>query len=234
MSFHINAKTNEIAETVLISGDPLRMKYMANVFLEEVLCFNETRGMFGYTGFYKGKRVSMLGTGMGISSTAIYVHELVKSYNVKNVIRVGTLGAIQSDLAIGDLVLAQSASSDSNVNRLFFEGLDFAPTANFELLQSAFKITQENKFNTIVGSIFSTDTFYGVDENRWEKWTAHGIVGVEMETSVLYTLAARFGIKALAILSVSDNIITGTSALPDVREKAFTNMFKVALETLEG
>ena len=153
MSFHINAKTNEIAETVLISGDPLRMKYMANVFLEEVLCFNETRGMFGYTGFYKGKRVSMLGTGMGISSTAIYVHELVKSYNVKNVIRVGTLGAIQSDLVIGDLVLAQSASSDSNVNRLFFEGLDFAPTANFELLQGAFKITQENKFNTFFSII---------------------------------------------------------------------------------
>lgn len=233
MSFHIEAKPGEIGETVLISGDPIRIKHMAGIFLEDAFCFNEIRGMYGYTGSYKGKRVSMLGTGMGIPTTAVFVHELAKNYGIKSVIRVGTMGAMQEDLNIGDLVLAQSASTDSNVNRLYFNGLDFAPAANFELLQKAFRVARENQYKTSVGSIFSTDTFYDPNENRWEKWIAHGNLGVEMETSVLYTLAARYNIKALSILSVSDNLITGSSALPDVRETAFTKMFELGLEVAE-
>lgn len=233
MSFHINAKPDEIAETVLISGDPIRVKHMAHLFLDDAFCFNEIRGMFGYTGFYKGKRVSMLGTGMGIPTTAVFVHELAKNYAVKNVIRVGTMGAMQPDLNIGDLVLAQSVSTDSNVNRLFFDGMDFSPAANFELLQNALRVARENKYKTSVGTIFSTDTFYDPNENRWQKWIAHGNLGVEMETSVIYTLAARYKMKALSILSVSDNLIDGSSALPDTRETAFTKMFELALEITE-
>lgn len=233
MSFHINAKAGEIAETVLISGDPIRIKHMADLYFEDAFCFNEIRGMLGYTGLYKGKRVSMLGTGMGIPSTAVFLHELAKNYAVKTVIRAGTMGAMQTDLKIGDLVLAQSASTDSNVNRLYFDGLDFAPAANFQLLQNAFRVAREKKYKTRVGTIFSTDTFYDPNEKRWQKWIAHGNLGVEMETSVLYTLAARYNMKALSILSVSDNLVTGTSALPDIRETAFTNMFEVALEIAE-
>jgi len=230
MSFHINAQPGDVANTVLISGDPLRIKHMASVFLEDAFCFNEIRGMLGYTGLYKGKRVSMLGTGIGIPSTALFLHELAKNYNVKTVIRVGTMGAMQPNLAIGDIVLALSASSDSNVNRLYFDGLDFAPTADFDLLQKAYSTAKEKNYKTFVGPVFSTDTFYSDDVKRWNKWINHGNLGVEMETSILYTLAARFNMKALSILSVSDNIVTGTSALPDVRETVFTNMFTVALE----
>lgn len=233
MSFHIAAKPGEIADTVLISGDPLRIKHMAELFLEDAFCFNEIRGMFGYTGFYKGKRVSMMGTGIGIPTTSLFIHELATNYNVKNIIRVGTIGAMQPDLAIGDLILAMSASNDSNVNRLYFNNLDFAPTANFDLLQKAHFAAAQHNFTTKVGSVFSTDMFYGEDENRWRKWMAHGILGVEMETSAVYTLAAKFNIKALSILSVSDNIVTGKSALPDVRETAFSNMFTVALQIAE-
>jgi len=233
MSFHIGAKPGEIADTVLISGDPLRIKHMAELFLKDAICFNEIRGMLGYTGFYKGKRVSMMGTGIGIPSTQLFIHELVTNYHVKCIIRVGTLGAMRPDLAIGDLVLAMSASSDSNVNRIYFEGLDFAPTADFDLLHKAHTAAQKHKFKAVAGSVFSTDTFYDTHENRWQKWQAHNILGVEMETSALYTMAAKFNVKALSILSVSDNIVTHTSALPDVRETAFTNMFTVALEIAE-
>ncbi len=233
MSLHIAAKPGDIADTVLISGDPLRIKHMAELFLEDAFCFNDIRGMLGYTGFYKGKRVSMMGTGIGIPTTTLFVHELASSYDVKNIIRVGTMGAMQSDLEIGDLVLAMSASSDSSMNRLYFDGLDFAPTANFQLLQKAVAVAHDNTFATRVGSIFSTDSFYSEQENRWEKWIAHGTLGVEMETSALYTLAAKFKMKALSILSVSDNLVTGTSATANVRETAFSNMFRVALEIAE-
>ncbi len=233
MSFHIAAKPDQIAETVLISGDPLRIKHMAETFLDDAFCFNEIRGMLGYTGFYKGKRVSMMGTGMGIPTTSIYLYELAVNYGIKNVIRVGTMGAMVNSLEIGHLVLAMSASSDSNINRISFEGLDYAPTANFELLSKAYQNAQTNKIPTTVGSIFSTDVFYGTQENRWDNWIEHGILGVEMETSAIYTLAAKHNIKALSILSVSDNIITGESALPDLRETSFKDMFRVALEIAE-
>jgi len=233
MSFHIAAKPDQIAKTVLISGDPLRIKHMAETFLEDAFCFNEIRGMLGYTGFYKGKRVSMMGTGMGIPTTSLFLHELAVNYKIENVIRVGTMGAMVKNLDLGHLVLAMSASSDSNVNRITFNGLDYAPTANYELLSKAYNFTQNQNMPTTVGSIFSTDIFYGTQENRWDTWIEHGILGVEMETSAIYTLAAKHNIKALSILSVSDNIATGESALPDVRETNFKDMFKVALEIAE-
>ena len=233
MSLHISAAVGEIAETVLISGDPLRIKHMADVFLEECVCFNEIRGMYGYTGLYKGTRVSMMGTGIGIPTTSLFLHELAVNYGIKNVIRVGTMGAMVSDLELGNLVLAKSASTDSNVNRIEFNGLDYAPTADFDLLSRAFAVAKSRKFNTTVAQVFSTDSFYSDQPNRWQKWIEHGIVGVEMETAALYTLAAKHNIKALAILSVSDNILSGSSSSAEERETAFQDMFKIALEIAE-
>lgn len=230
MNFHLAAKPGEIAETVFISGDPLRIRHMANTLLTDVFCFNEIRGAFGYTGFYRGKRVSMLGTGIGIPTTALYINELATNFEVKNIIRVGTMGGMKPDLDIGHIVLAMSASTDSNTNNITFGGLNYAPTANFDLLENAANTCRKNGFTHHIGQVFSTDSFYSDLPNRWDKWIEHGILGVEMETSVLYTLAAKFGIRALSILSVSDNLITEISALPEVREKQFKDMFEVALE----
>jgi purine-nucleoside phosphorylase len=230
MNFHLAAKPGEVAETVFISGDPLRIRHMANMLLTDVFCFNEIRGALGYTGNYQGKRVSMLGTGIGIPTTALYINELATNYTVKNIIRVGTMGGMKPDLDIGDIVLAMSASTDSNTNNITFGGLNYAPTASFDLLEKAVSACRKNGFSHHVGQVFSTDSFYSDMPNRWDKWIEHGILGVEMETSVLYTMAAKFGIKALSILSVSDNLVNQTSALPDVREKQFVEMFEVALE----
>jgi purine-nucleoside phosphorylase len=203
---------------------------MANMLLTDVFCFNEIRGALGYTGNYQGKRVSMLGTGIGIPTTALYINELATNYTVKNIIRVGTMGGMKPDLDIGDIVLAMSASTDSNTNNITFGGLNYAPTASFDLLEKAVSACRKNGFSHHVGQVFSTDSFYSDMPNRWDKWIEHGILGVEMETSVLYTMAAKFGIKALSILSVSDNLVNQTSALPEVREKQFVEMFEVALE----
>jgi purine-nucleoside phosphorylase len=230
MNFHLAAKPGEVAETVFISGDPLRIRHMANMLLTDVFCFNEIRGALGYTGNYQGKRVSMLGTGIGIPTTALYINELATNYTVKNIIRVGTMGGMKPDLDIGDIVLAMSASTDSNTNNITFGGLNYAPTASFDLLEKAVSACRKNGFSHHVGQVFSTDSFYSDMPNRWDKWIEHGILGVEMETSVLYTMAAKFGIKALSILSVSDNLVNQTSALPEVREKQFVEMFEVALE----
>jgi purine-nucleoside phosphorylase len=233
MSLHIGAAVGEIAETVLISGDPLRIKHMASLFLDECVCFNEIRGMYGYTGFYKGKRVSMMGTGIGIPTTILYLNELATDYNVKNVIRVGTIGAMVPELELGDLILAKSASTDSNINRIEFNGLDYAPTADFELLSRALSAAKQYNLNTTVAQVFSTDSFYSSQPNRWQKWIEHGIVGVEMETAALYTLAAKHNMKALAILTVSDNILSGSNSSTNNRETALKDMFKIALETAE-
>lgn len=230
MNFHLAAKPGDIADTVLISGDPLRIRHMANVMLEDAFCFNEIRGAFGYTGTYKGKRVSMLGTGIGMPTTALYIHELATNFGVKNIIRAGTMGAMRPELEIGQIILAMSASTDSNLNNITFSGLNYAPTSNFELLEKAVSACRRKGLAPHIGQIFSTDSFYSDQPNRWAKWIEHGILGVEMETSVLYTLAAKFAIKALSILSVSDNLITQTSASPEVREKQFVEMFEVALE----
>ncbi len=230
MSLHIEAKSGEIAETILLPGDPLRAKHVAELFLEDVVCYNKVRAMYGYTGTYKGKRVSIQGTGMGMPTVGIYVEELISSYNVQNLIRVGTCGAIQEDLNIGQVILATRASGDSGANMLYFKGMDFAPTANFSLLNQAFQRAQELEIDTLQGSIFSTDTFYEDYPNRWDIWSRHGILAIEMESQILYTLAARHRRKALSILTISDNIVTGKSSSAQEREQSYTDMMKIALE----
>jgi len=230
MSLHIGARKGDIAETVLIPGDPLRAKFVAENLLEKATCYNEVRGMLGFTGTYKGKRISIQGTGMGIPSTSIYVNELISEYGVKNIMRVGTCGSIKADIKLGEVILAMSASSDSSVNRFQFGGMDYAPTADFSLLQKAWQAAKTLGINVHVGGVFSTDTFYSSQPNRWDLWAAHGILGAEMETAVLYTLAAKFNVKALTILTVSDNIITEEYTTAKEREQSFTGMMRIALE----
>ncbi|PKR85823.1 purine-nucleoside phosphorylase [Heyndrickxia camelliae] len=230
MSVHIGAKENEIAETVLLPGDPLRAKYIAETFLEQVTCYNEVRNMFGYTGTYKGKRVSVQGTGMGVPSISIYVNELMQSYNVQNLIRVGTCGAIQKDVKVRDVIIAMTASTDSQMNRLTFGGIDYAPTANFELLKKAYDRGLEKGLNLKVGSVFTADMFYN-DNADHEKWAKYGILAIEMETAALYTLAAKYNRKALSILTVSDHILTGEETSAEERQLTFNDMIEVALES---
>jgi len=231
MSIHINAKENEIAETILLPGDPLRAKYIAENFLENAVCYNEVRNMFGYTGTYKGKRISVQGTGMGIPSISIYITELMQSYNVQNLIRVGTCGAIQKDVKVRDVILAMSASHDSNINRKMFGTMDFAPTANFELLKNAYDAGVAKGLNLKVGNVFSADLFYD-DHAEHEKWAQFGILAVEMETAALYTLAAKYGRKALSILTVSDHILTGEATTAEERQTTFNDMIEVALDSV--
>ncbi|MDX1476180.1 MAG: purine-nucleoside phosphorylase [Saprospiraceae bacterium] len=229
MSLHLEAKPGQIAETVLLPGDPLRARHVAETLLEDAECYNRVRGMFGYTGTYQGQRVSIQGSGMGMPSLGIYVNELLNEYGVKQLVRVGTCGAIQQKLKIGQVILAMSASGDSNVNQLFFGGKDFAATADFSLLMKAYQTAQDLGIPTLQGSIFSTDIFYDGDPHRWDKWTQHGVLAVEMETKMLYTLAARFGARALSVVTVSDNILTGEAASAEEREQSFTDMMHIAL-----
>ena len=229
-SIHLEAKIGDIAETILLPGDPMRAKHVADNLLEDAFCYNRVRGMYGFTGFYNGKRVSIQGTGMGMGSTAIYVNELINTYQVKNLIRVGTCGSIQKDLGVGEVILAMSASGDSGANRNYFNDLHYAATADFDLLLRAYQAAQRLGVKTHQGRIFSTDTFYDDTPSRWAKWEKHGILGVEMETQILYTIARRLGAKALSILTVSDNIRTGASASSIEREQSYTDMMKIAFE----
>ncbi|MBC2097484.1 purine-nucleoside phosphorylase [Listeria booriae] len=230
MSIHIEAKQGEIAETILLPGDPLRAKYIAETFLEDVICFNEVRNMFGYTGTYKGKRVSVMGTGMGVPSISIYVNELIQSYDVKNLIRVGTMGAIQKDVKVRDVVIAQAASTDSQVNRNTFAGVDFAPVADFDLLKNAYDAGVEKGLAMRVGNVFSSDRFYNEQLDK-QQLADHGVLGIEMEAAALYTIAQKFGRKALAILTVSDHIFTGEETTAEERQTTFNDMIVVALES---
>jgi purine-nucleoside phosphorylase len=229
-SLHLEAKVGDIAETVLLPGDPLRAKYVADNFLDEAFCYNNVRGMLGFTGFYKGKRVSIQGSGMGMGSIAIYVNELIKDYNVKNLIRVGTCGTFHEHMKLGQVVLAMSASGDSDANSLYFKGMHYAATADFDLLLKAYQTAKELKINTLQGTIFSTNSFYDDNPNRWDIWKKQGILGVEMESQILYTLAKRFDTKALSIVTVSDNIITKESSSAKERETSFNDMMRIALE----
>lgn len=229
-TIHIGAKVGDIAETVLLPGDPLRAKYVADTFLEDAVLYNNVRGMLGFTGYYKGNRVSVQGTGMGMGSLAIYVHELINGYKVKNLIRVGTCATIQENISLRQIILAMSASGDSDANSLYFKGMHYAATADFDLLMKAHKVAQELNIKTFQGPIFSTNTFYDEDPNRWDIWRKHGVLGVEMESQMLFTLAKRFSAKALSILTVSDNIITGEATSALEREQSFKDMMKIALE----
>ena len=233
MSVHIGAKAGQIAETILLPGDPMRAKYFAENLLEDAVCFNQVRGMLGYTGTYQGKRVSVMGSGMGIPSISIYVNELISDYGVKRLIRVGTCGALQPDLKIGDVLLAQAVSTDSQTNRLRFGGQDYAPFASFDLLYKAYQAAREKDIPVRVGGILSGDTFYLEPADWWKVWADHGIMAVEMEASALYTLAAKFKVDALAIATVSDSLVTHERASSQQREQGFSRMAKLALELAE-
>ncbi|RFU66437.1 purine-nucleoside phosphorylase [Peribacillus saganii] len=229
MSVHIGAKENEIAETVLLPGDPLRAKYIAETFLENPKLYNEVRNMFGYTGTYKGKQISVQGTGMGVPSISIYIHELMQSYNVQNLIRVGTCGAIQKDVKVRDVILAMSASTDSQINRLTFGGVDYAPTADFELLKKAYDAGVAKGLQLKVGNVFTADSFYN-ENSDLEKWARYQILAIEMETAALYTLAAKYNRKAISVLTVSDHILTGEETSAEERQTTFNEMIEVALD----
>ncbi|MEC2078096.1 purine-nucleoside phosphorylase [Metabacillus fastidiosus] len=229
MSVHIGAKENEIAETILLPGDPLRAKYIAETFLEDVICYNEVRGMLGFTGTYKGERISVQGTGMGVPSISIYINELMQSYGVQQLIRVGTCGAIQKDVKVRDVILAMSASTDSQMNRVIFGPVDYAPTADFELLKKAYDAGIEKGLHLKAGNVFTADMFYN-DHSELEKWAKYGILAIEMETAALYTLAAKFNRKALSVLTVSDHILTGEETSAEERQTTFNEMITVALE----
>lgn len=229
MSIHINAKKGEIADTILLPGDPLRAKYIAETFLENVVQYNEVRNMFGYTGTYKGKRISVQGTGMGVPSISIYVTELMQEYDVQKLIRVGTCGAIQKDVKVRDVILAQGAATDSKMNEIIFNGIDYAPIANFDLLLKAYNAGKDAGLNIKVGNVFTADMFYG-EENQNEKLARYGVLAVEMESAALYTIAAKFGRQALSVLTVSDHIITGEVTTAEERQTTFNEMIEIALE----
>ena len=229
-SLHLGAEVGDIAETVLLPGDPLRAKHVAETMLDDVVCYSEVRGMLGFTGFYRGKRVSIQGSGMGMGSAAIYINELISTYKVKNIIRVGTCGALQKDTKLGEVIIAMSASGDCDANALYFKGMHYAATADFDLVHNAYLTAKKLNIKTLQGSVFSTNTFYDDVPDRWAIWEKHGILGVDMESQILFTLAKRLGAKALSLLTVSDNILTGESSSQLDREQSFNDMMKIAFE----
>ena len=230
MTVHIGAKPGGIAETVLMPGDPLRAKWAAETFLTSAKCVNEVRGMLGFTGEYKGNRVTIHGSGMGMPSLSIYANELIRDYGAKNLIRIGSAGAMQEHVRIRDIVIAMTSSTLSTPSRGFFKELSFAPCADFGLLRAAFASAESRDIRTHVGGIYSSDAFYDERPDLNEQMTRHGILAVEMEAAELYTVAARYGCKALAVLTISDHLITGDALPSEDREKSFGDMVENALE----
>ncbi|MBP7653708.1 purine-nucleoside phosphorylase [Candidatus Dependentiae bacterium] len=233
MSIHIGAKENEIAETVLMSGDPLRAKHIAENLLEKSVCYNQVRGMYGYTGYYKGKRVSVQGSGMGAPSIAIYANELVKEYKVKQIIRIGTCGSIQPEIKIKDVVLAMSASADFTLNDMRFNGMTYAPCADFGLLYKAYNSSVEKKIHTHIGNVLNTnDFYYDGGDIYWKRWAEYGVLAIDMESFALYTIASKNHVKALTLLTVSDSFITHEKASAEERQLAFIKMVDIALDII--
>ncbi|GAA0665756.1 MULTISPECIES: purine-nucleoside phosphorylase [Rheinheimera] len=227
---HIHAPEGAFAETVLMPGDPLRAKHIADTFLQDVVCVNTVRNMFGYTGTYQGKKVSVLGSGMGIPSMSIYATELVKFYGVKNIIRIGSCGGLPLDVKVRDVVIAMGASTDSNVNRNRLGGnLDFAALADYGLLERAVAAARAKNIDVKVGNLFTSDLFYNPDPTLFDRLEKYGVLGVEMEAAGLYGVAAEFGIKALAIMTVSDHIRTGEALSAELRQTSFNEMVEIAL-----
>ncbi|QCE43373.1 purine-nucleoside phosphorylase [Psychroserpens sp. NJDZ02] len=230
MSIHIGAQKGDVAETILLPGDPLRAKWIAETFFENPVCFNEIRGMLGYTGTYHGKRVSVMGTGMGVPSISIYAHELITQFGVKNLIRVGSAGSYQEHIKIRDVVLAMAASSNSGVNKLKFGGSDYAPTASFDLFQKAVETAKTKNIPIKAGNVFTSDEFYTDDFESYKKWSKFGVLCVEMETAGLYTVAAKHNVNALTICTISDSLVTGEKTTSKERETTFKEMIDIALE----
>lgn len=229
MSAHIDAKKNEIADTVLMPGDPLRAKWIAETFLDNAYCYSNIRGMLGYTGEFKGQRISIQGSGMGIPSAMIYYHELIKEYDVKRIIRVGTAGSYHEDVKIRDIILALSASTNSGINNAIFNDVSYAPTANFNLIMKAAQYAQEYNIPIKAGNVLSSDQYYDEDPLAYKKWAKYGVLCVEMEAAGLYTIAAKNNIEALAILTISDSLVTGEKCSFEERERTFEEMVKIAL-----
>lgn len=227
---HNSAIKGQIAETVLMPGDPLRAKFIAENFLSDVEQFNGVRNMFGYTGTYNGKKVSVMGSGMGCPSIGIYSYELIHMYGVKNLIRVGSCGAYDPKLKIYDIILAIGASTDSNYASQYNLPGTFSATASWELLSKAKKAADDNNIETTVGNIVSSDVFYHDDSEGWKNWLKMGCLAAEMESFALYCNASRAGVNALTILTVSDSIAHHTETTPEQREKGFKDMMKIALE----
>ncbi|MGZ5415756.1 MAG: purine-nucleoside phosphorylase [Nocardioides sp.] len=234
MSTHIGAAEGQIAPHVLMPGDPLRAKWIAETFLDDAECYSEVRGMLGYTGSYRGARVSVQGSGMGLPSLSIYVNELLREYGVRSIVRVGSCGALTEELALRDLVIASGACTDSSMNRIRFEGLDYAPVADYGLLRAAHDaaIARDLPVATKVGLIFSADSFYSPRPELTARMVDYGVLAVEMEASALYTLAAQHKAKALTICTVSDHIVTGEQTSSAEREQTFGHMVEIALEAM--
>lgn len=231
MSVHIGAKQGEIAETVLLPGDPLRAKYIAETYLEDVHCYNDVRGMYGFTGTYQGHRISVQGTGMGMPSAAIYCTELIQDYGVKHLIRVGTCGAISEDAHVRDVILAQGAATSSSMIKNVFPNYTFPATATFDLLHKAYQVSGELGVEVHVGNVVSDDVFYKDSLDDTFKLGRHGILAVEMEAAAIYYLAQKYHVDALAIMTVSDHLVTGEETTATERQTTFNDMIKIALNT---
>jgi purine-nucleoside phosphorylase len=233
MSVHIDARPGDIAEAVLLPGDPLRAQYIAETFLENAVCYNRVRGMLGFTGTWRGKKVSVQGTGMGVPSASIYIHELVNEFRARKLVRIGTCGALRPDIGLREVIIAQAACTDSSINRRVFGAVDFAPIADFGLMKLAHEIgSARSGLKPRVGNVFSSDLFYSDDNALYEKLARYGVLAVEMETAALYTLSAKFGTQALSLLTVSDSIATGEQTTPMERQTTFNDMIEIALETI--
>lgn len=230
MTIHIGAAAGDIAETVLLPGDPYRAKWAAETFLTDVRCVNETRGMLGFTGTWKGNPVTIQGSGMGMPSLSIYVNELIRDYDAKTLIRIGSCGGMQPQVKIRDLIIAMTASSISSPSSAIFREFNFAPSANWELISAAVTTAKRKNVHAHVGGIYSSDVFYSERADLDEQMVRHGILGVEMEAAELYTLAARYDRRALAVLTVSDHLQTGEALPASEREKSFSDMVEIALE----
>ncbi|MBO0847481.1 MAG: purine-nucleoside phosphorylase [Nocardioides sp.] len=229
MSIHLAASPGQIAPVVLMPGDPLRAKWIAETFLEDAQCYNNVRGMLGYTGNWQGRPVSVQGSGMGQPSLSIYANELFSEYDVQSVVRVGSCGALTDRLVLRDVVIASGACTDSSMNRIAFEGLDYAPVADFGLLRAAVDAAERRGTSVHVGLLFSSDSFYAARPELTARMVDYGVLAIEMEASALYTLAAKYGRKALAICTVSDHIVTGEQTTATEREQTFSDMVEIAL-----
>jgi len=227
---HNGAKKGDIAQTVLLPGDPLRAKFIAETFLENPVCYTTVRNMLGYTGTYKGKKISVQGTGMGVPSISIYVTELITEYGAENLVRIGTCGSMQTDVKLREVIMAQGSCTDSNVNRVRFNGLDYAPIADFGLMQRAWKAAEAKGITLKVGNILTSDSFYGDDPDSWKMWAAYNVLAAEMETTALYTIAAKYRKHALTLLTVSDSIVTHEATTAEERQTTFKSMMEIALE----
>nr|1VHJ_A Chain A, purine nucleoside phosphorylase [Vibrio cholerae]1VHJ_B Chain B, purine nucleoside phosphorylase [Vibrio cholerae]1VHJ_C Chain C, purine nucleoside phosphorylase [Vibrio cholerae]1VHJ_D Chain D, purine nucleoside phosphorylase [Vibrio cholerae]1VHJ_E Chain E, purine nucleoside phosphorylase [Vibrio cholerae]1VHJ_F Chain F, purine nucleoside phosphorylase [Vibrio cholerae]1VHW_A Chain A, purine nucleoside phosphorylase [Vibrio cholerae]1VHW_B Chain B, purine nucleoside phosphoryla len=229
---HINAQMGDFADVVLMPGDPLRAKYIAENFLDNAVQVCDVRNMFGYTGTYKGRRISVMGHGMGIPSCSIYVTELIKDYGVKKIIRVGSCGAVNEGIKVRDVVIGMGACTDSKVNRIRFKDHDFAAIADYKMVKAAEEAAKARGIDVKVGNLFSAELFYTPDPSMFDVMDKYGIVGVEMEAAGIYGVAAEYGAKALAICTVSDHIKTGEQTTSEERQNTFNEMIEIALDSV--